>query len=71
MNEEMQALSENETWDRVPPSPHQKVIGCRWIFKVKHNVDGTIYQYKARLVAKGYAQTHGVEYEETFPKWQR
>ena len=28
MNEEMQALSKNETWDIVPPSHHQKAIGC-------------------------------------------
>ena len=34
--------------------------------KVKYNVDGSINSYKARFVAKGYAQTHGVDYEETF-----
>ena len=66
MNEEMQALSKNETWDLVPSSPHQKAIKCRWIFKVKHNVDDTINRCRARLVAKGYAQTHGVDYKETF-----
>ena len=66
MNEEMQALSKNETWDLVPHSPHKKAIGCRWIYKVKYNVDGSVNRYKARLVAKGYAQTHGVDYEETF-----
>ena len=33
---------------------------------MKHNADGTVNHYKARLVAKGYAQTHGVDYEETF-----
>ena len=37
--QEMQALSKSESWDLVPPH-HQKAIGCRWIFKVKHNVDG-------------------------------
>ena len=66
MNEEMQALRKNETWDLVPTSPHKKAIRCRWIYKVKHNVDSSINRYKARLVAKGYAQTHGVDYEETF-----
>ena len=66
MNEEMQALSKNETWDLVPSSPHQKVIRCRWIFKVKHTADNTVNQYKAQLFAKGYAQTHGVDYENTF-----
>ena len=34
MNEEMQALRKNETWDLVPISPHKKAIGCRWIYKV-------------------------------------
>ena len=34
--------------------------------QVKYNGDGSANLYKARLVAKGYAQTHGVNYEETF-----
>ena len=42
-----------------------KTIGCRWVYKIKHNVVGTINRFKAWLVAKGYAQTHGIEYEET------
>ena len=29
-------------------------------------IHGTIEKYKARLVAKGYAQTYGIDYEETF-----
>ena len=47
MNEEMQALSKNEMWYLVPHSPHKKAIGCRWIFKVKCNVDGSVNHYKA------------------------
>ena len=62
----MQALSENETWDLVPHSPHKKKIGCRWIFKVKYDVNGSINRYKAQLVAKGYAQIDDIDYEETF-----
>ena len=57
INEDMQSLSKNETWDLIPPSHHEKAIGCWWIFKVKHNSDNTVNRYKARLVAKGYAQT--------------
>ena len=66
MNEEMQALDKNETWDLVPTSPQRKAIGCKWIYKVKYNADGSVNRYKARLVEKGYAQTHGVDYKETF-----
>ena len=66
MNEETQALSKNETWDLIPHSPHKKAISHRWIFIVKYNANKSINRYKAQLVAKGYAQTHGVDYEETF-----
>jgi hypothetical protein len=36
------------------------------VYKLKHNVDGSVSRYKARLVAKGYAQTYGIHYEETY-----
>ena len=68
MNEEEEALCKNETWDLVPHTPHKKAIGCRWIYKVKHNADGLVNRLKARLVAKGYAQTHDIDYEETFAR---
>ncbi len=36
------------------------------MYKVKHNADGFVSRYKARLVTKGYAQTYGIDYEETY-----
>ena len=44
----------------------KKMIGCKWVFSVKYKSDRTIDRYKARLVAKGYAQTYGIDYQETF-----
>ncbi len=55
----------NATWELVALLKDKKVIGCKWVYKVKHNVDGFVSKYKARLVAKSYAQTYGIDYEET------
>ena len=52
MDEEFIALTRQRTWILVPPSPTQNVVGCKWVFKLKHNNDGSISRYKARLVAK-------------------
>ena len=44
MEEEMCALAENETWDLVDAPKGVKPIGCRWVYKVKYNTDGSIDQ---------------------------
>jgi len=44
----------------------KKAIGCKWMYKIKHNADGSMSRYKTRLVAKGYAKTYGIDYEETY-----
>ena len=67
MIEEMDALTDNGTWDLVCLPVGKKVIGCRWVFTVKVNLDGFVARLKARFVAKGYAQTYSVDYSDTFP----
>ena len=66
MDDEMQALVENGTWVLVPKKENVTPIGCKWVYKVKHNSNGSINRHKARLVAKGYAQKYDLDYEETF-----
>jgi len=55
MDEEMATLDANATWELVVLLEDKKAIECKWVYKVKHNVDGFVGKYKARLVAKGYA----------------
>ncbi|MCO5587815.1 hypothetical protein L7F22_041767 [Adiantum nelumboides] len=66
MDDEMDALVKNNTWDLVCLPSGKKAIGSKWVYKFKCKSNGSVERYKARLVAKGYAQTKGLDYNETF-----
>jgi hypothetical protein len=66
MDSEVQALAMNKTWHLVPPDNVKNVIDCKWVYKVKRKVDGSLDRYKARLVAKGSKQWYRINYEDTF-----
>ncbi|XP_026436556.1 uncharacterized protein LOC113334538 [Papaver somniferum] len=66
MDEEHTALLEVDAWTKVPPHPSQNLVGCKWVYKVKHKANGIIERHNARLVAKGYHQLKGLDYTDTF-----
>ncbi|KAL6490090.1 hypothetical protein MHYP_G00004350 [Metynnis hypsauchen] len=65
MKEEMQSLTENETFTLTPLPRGKQAVGGRWVYAVKENTDGSEI-CKARYVAKGYGQVEGIDYKETF-----
>ena len=66
MNDELDQIEKNQTWELVPRTKGMNVIGTKLIFKNKFNEHGHVTRIKARLVCKGYAQVEGVEFEEIF-----
>ena len=66
INVEIKMNEKNHTWELVDKPQDKEAIGLKWIYKVKHNDDGSINNYKARLVAKGYAQQQVIDFNETY-----
>ena len=65
IEEEMNSLIENDTFEETSLPENREKVGGRWVFAVKDGPDGA-KRYKARYVAKGYNQTEGIDYQETF-----
>jgi hypothetical protein len=67
MQDEMESLEKNGTWNLVKLSQNKKPIRCKWIFKRKEGISPSEpAKYKARLVAKGYSQISGIDYNDVF-----
>ena len=66
MHNELDRKEKNQIWELIPRPKGMNVIGTKWIFKNKSNVDVQVIRKKYRLVCKGYAQIEGIDFEETF-----
>ena len=67
MEEEMELLRKNQTWELVELPKGKKAIGCKWVYRKKEAVTvNDREKFKARLVAKGYWQKEGIDYNRIF-----
>ncbi|XP_042962943.1 uncharacterized mitochondrial protein AtMg00810-like [Carya illinoinensis] len=63
---EIEVLENNHTWTLTDLPKGKFAIDCKYVYKVKFNLDGTLERLKVRLVAKGYTQREEIDHVDTF-----
>jgi hypothetical protein len=66
MQDEIKSMNTNKVWDLEIIPKRAKTVGCKWVYKTKHDSKGNIERFKVRLAAKCSTQREGIDYNETF-----
>lgn len=66
MQDEMESLQKNNTYEIVELPRGKKALRNKWVFKLKKDGNGEVVKYKARLVVKGFQQKKGIDFDEIF-----
>ncbi|KAH9296719.1 hypothetical protein KI387_044747, partial [Taxus chinensis] len=65
MDEEMESLEQNQTWDLVKFPAGKRTLQNKWVYRIKEE-EGGQKRYKERLVVKGFTQKSGIDFGEIF-----
>ncbi|GBN23606.1 Retrovirus-related Pol polyprotein from transposon TNT 1-94 [Araneus ventricosus] len=63
MSEEIKLMQNRKVWE---PKSNMKVLGCRWVYNIKHDEKNNVKKYKSRLVAQAFKQRPGVDFTDVF-----
>ena len=66
MEIELSNLIKRGTWEPAVLPSGRKLVGHKWVLRIKREDDGSIKKFKARLTVKGYSQVFGIDFDETF-----
>lgn len=56
MEEEIDVIERNDTWELYEYPKGEKMIGSKWVYKKKCKSDGSVERYKEILLVKGFTQ---------------
>ena len=66
MEKEIKAMSEFDVWEDVLDMDIPKgtrLLGTKWVLKIKNDKDGYVERFKSRLVVLGYQQREHIHYD--------
>nr|GEW87038.1 ribonuclease H-like domain-containing protein [Tanacetum cinerariifolium] len=66
MNDEMNALYENDTWYLVDLRFGRKPIGSKWVFKIKYKSDGEVDRYLLSLAVQNEWDIYQMDFNNAF-----
>ena len=66
MEAEINSMNTNNVWHLEEIPNGAKTVGCKWVYKTKHDSKGNVERYKVWLVAKGFTQREWIDYNESF-----
>jgi hypothetical protein len=67
MDEELDQIEKNDTWELVPRPNNKNVIGTKWVFRNKLNEYGQVTRNKASLVCKDMHRLKESTLKKNFP----
>lgn len=66
IEEKMNVLNRNYTWEILPKPSDRCVVRSHWVFKIKQKGNNSDKWYKAHLVAKRFYHIPGIDFKETY-----
>ena len=65
MDDEIESLMKNQTWDLVELSEDKKALYNKWVYRLKDENNDT-KRYKEKLVVKEFQHREGIDFTEIF-----
>ena len=66
MDEEIEWIEKNQTWELVDVPKYKDVISVKWVYKTKQDVDWNVQKHKEIMVERGFTQQPDIDFNETF-----